>query len=81
MSDTSREVSKRVERWRGMSTTQKLELVDELNRACAALATAGARQRHPHATEREIRHRVLALSLHRDLMVAAYDWDPQIERY
>ena len=80
--DTSPEVSALVvERWREMSPTEKLDLVDELNRACATLATAGVRQRHPDAGEREVHLRVLALSLDRDLMVAAYGWDPHLEGY
>ena len=79
-SDTSPEVSARViARWRAMSPTEKLDLVDELNRACAELATIGVRQRHPDATDREIQLRVLSLSVDRDLMMAAYGWDPLVE--
>jgi len=82
LSDTSPELSARVvERWRAVSATEKVDLVDELNRACAALATAGVRQRHPDADEDEVRLRVIALSVPRDLMVAAHDWDPQVEGY
>lgn len=81
-SDTSPDVSARViERWRAMSPTEKLDLVDELNRACTELATAGVRQRHPDAGADEVRMRVIALSVPRELMVAAYGWDPETEGY
>ena len=81
-SDTTPEISERVvQRWREMSAFEKLALVDELNQTCATLATAGVRQRHPDADEREVRTRVLALSVDRELMVAAYDWDPHVEGY
>ncbi len=80
--DTTPEIAERVvQRWREMSAVEKMALVDELNQTCATLATAGVRQRHPDANEREVRLRVLALSVDRELMVAAYDWDPHVEGY
>jgi hypothetical protein len=82
LSDTSPEISTQViERWRGMSATAKLNVVDELDRACTAMATAGVRRRHPHADDEEVHLRVLALTVPRELMVGAYGWDPQIEGY
>jgi hypothetical protein len=37
------------------------------------------RLRHPDAGPDEVRLRALALRLGRDLMIAAYGWDPDIE--
>lgn len=53
-SDTSLEAENRqVEHWRRMSPMQKLQIVDELNRAVDDLSLAGIRMRHPGASERE----------------------------
>jgi hypothetical protein len=40
---------------------------------------AGVRLRHPDASDDEVRLRVLALRLGRDLMLEVYGWDPSIE--
>jgi hypothetical protein len=37
---------------------------------------AGVRSQYPHADEREVRCRVAARHLPRDLMIKAYHWDP-----
>ena len=44
----------RVEAYRRMTPTQKLEIVCALNDAVRALALADIRRRHPHAGEREL---------------------------
>jgi hypothetical protein len=75
--DTSSDALERVvDRWRSMSPREKLDEVAALNLACEQLAQAGARTRHPAAGELEIRRRVTALRLGRELMISAYDWDP-----
>ncbi len=55
LSDTSAEaMALKVERLRAMSYAEKAALVDELNRAVQRMAEAGARCRHPDATDREV---------------------------
>jgi hypothetical protein len=39
----------------------------------------GIRERHPTASERELRLRLAALKYGRDLMVRACGWDPDVE--
>jgi len=68
-----------VDRWRAMSVADKLGAVAVLNRACVQLSESGVRRRHPDATDDEVRHRVFALRLGRDLMVDVYGWDPVVE--
>ena len=68
-----------VERWRAMSPTELLHVVDRLNASCERLSEAGVRQRHPAADDDEVRLRVIALRLGRDLMVEVYGWDPDVE--
>jgi len=68
-----------VDRWRRMSPSEKLDQVAQLNQACDQLSEAGVRSRHPDANDDEVRMRVFALRLGRELMVKAYDWDPAIE--
>ena len=68
-----------IERWRAMSPAEKLAVVDAANRACEALAAVGVRRRHPEASDDEVRQRVIALRLGRQLSVAVYGWDPDVE--
>ncbi|MEL6891445.1 MAG: hypothetical protein AAFP84_07615 [Actinomycetota bacterium] len=69
--DTPPEVLAAVtDRWRVMSAWDRFERVAELNDSCEQLAEVGVRQRHPAADEHEVRLRVLALRLGRDLMVS-----------
>ena len=78
--DTTADVECRmVERWRAMSATRRFELVAELNDACERMSELGVRQRYPSAGDRDVRLRVLALRLGRDLMVEVYGWDPDVE--
>ena len=78
--DTSAEVSALLaQRWRSMSPTEKFEAVHAANRDCAALAEAGVRRRYPDASDHEVRLRVAALHLGRELSVAVYGWDPHVE--
>lgn len=68
-----------VDHWRGMSPAAKLEQVAAANRSCERLAEIGVRSRYPSASSDEIRRRVTALRLGRELMVAAFGWDPVAE--
>lgn len=70
-----------LERLRGMTPREKLDLVRRLNRGLIALSTAGVRARHGAIDERELALRVAALRLPRDLMIRAFRWDPEREGY
>ncbi len=70
-----------IERFRGMTPSEKLEMVRRLNRSLIALSTAGVRSRHGSIDERELALRVAALRLPRDLMIRAFGWDPEREGY
>ncbi len=68
-----------VECWRRMTAAEKFAIVHELNQACEAMSRAGVRLRHPDATDEEVRVRVIALRLGRELSVAVHGWDPDVE--
>ncbi len=67
------------DRWRTMSAVDKLGVVADLNRACDQLSASGVRRRYPAACDDEVRRRVVALRLGRELMVTVYGWDPALE--
>jgi hypothetical protein len=60
---------------------RKAAMVDSLTRSCQELAAAGIRMRHPNASDREIRLRLAALWLDRDVMMNVFHWDPEQEGY
>ena len=60
---------------------RKAAMVDALTRACQELAAAGIRLRYPNASEEEVRMRLAALWLERELMIRIFNWDPAREGY
>lgn len=64
---------------RRLSARDRLDRVAELNLLCEQLSEAGVRARYPSAGETEVRLRVLALRLGRELMIDVYGWDPAVE--
>jgi hypothetical protein len=66
---------------REVPSWRKAAMVDSLTRACQELAAAGIRMRHPDATREEIRMRVAALWLDRDIMIRVFGWDPAQKGY
>ncbi len=75
--DTTEEVDRRqFELWREMPDWRKLHLFGELCDTARALAEAGLRERHPHASDQEIRMRLAATWLDRATMIRFYGWDP-----
>ncbi len=60
---------------------RKAAMVESLTRACQELAAAGIRRRYPTASGEEVRMRVAALWLDRDLMIRVFNWDPAREGY
>jgi hypothetical protein len=78
--DTSREAEElQFEAYRRMSFAEKLAVIDDLNRTADGLARAGIRERHPNATDEEIRKRLAALWYGREFTVKWLGWDPNVE--
>jgi hypothetical protein len=77
-SDTPRDVEQLlIEGYRRMTPHEKLDRVKQLNRSVRMLALAGIRQRFGHhLSEREERLHLAALSIDRETMIEAFDWDP-----
>lgn len=67
--------------WQQMPPWEKARRVCDLNRTCQELALIGIRARHPHADEREIRLRLAALRLDRQIMTNLLGWDPEQQGY
>ena len=67
-----------VEAYRAMTPEQKLQRVSELSLAVRQLARARIRATYPNAPERSVQLRLAALTIDRDLMVRAFDWDPRL---
>jgi hypothetical protein len=68
-----------VARWAEMTPTEKLQIVQDLNESVAALAIAGIRDRHPGATDHEVKMRLGVLRYGDELMRRAYGWNAGIE--
>ena len=79
--DTSPEVARLIiEGLRAMTPEQKLRRVFDLNRTLELLQEARIRAQYgPAIPEREVRLRLAALRLGRDLMIRAFGWDPEVE--
>ena len=71
--DTSAEIERlQIEAWRRMSPLDRLLAANALSRQVQALALAGVRHRHPHASERECFLRLAAIKLGRERTVQLY---------
>ena len=70
-----------IEAYRRMPPLEKVRRLTEIIRACEQLALAGIRERHPQASEWEIRLRLAALRLDRETVVRVFGWDPAREGY
>lgn len=62
--------------WRRMSAEEKLRIVGELCDSVRYLAEMGLRERHPDASDDEIRMRLFSTWLDRRTMIQCYGWDP-----
>lgn len=58
--------------WRSMPPWKKLHMVGEMNATVRHLAMIGLRQRHPGASERELKRRLAGLLLGEELATKAY---------
>lgn len=65
-----------LQRVREMDPLDRLERMEDLNRAAREIAFAGLRQRYPNAGQHELELREAALRLGRDTMRRYFDWDP-----
>jgi hypothetical protein len=75
--DTSRAVEERMDAaYRRMSPAEKVRRMAALTELTHALALARIRAEHPGESEREHRLRLLSRWLPRELMIAAFGWDP-----
>jgi hypothetical protein len=81
--DTPPEIEEIVlERYRQMSPFEKLMQVFELNYRAQQMAALRIQAQYgPDLSERELRLRLAALWLDRELMIEAFGWDPEIEGY
>jgi hypothetical protein len=63
---------------RAMSPSQRLARVFELGQIQQALQFTNVRANYPEAGAEEVFFRVAARRLGRDLMIRAYNWDPDL---
>ena len=61
--------------------SRKLAMAFSMTDAVRRAALAGVRSRHPALSDEEARLRLAAVLLPRDLVAAAYGWDPDVEGY
>jgi hypothetical protein len=61
---------------RAKTPGERMSLALQLTNLAIQVSAAGVRSRHPHASEEELAMRSAALRLPRELMIAAYGWDP-----
>ncbi len=66
-----------IEGLRRMSFQEKVRVLEALHGAAWRMALEGVKQRHPHAGREEIRLRLGALRIPRELMIRAFGWDPE----
>lgn len=67
--------------YRRMTPQQKLNKVCQLNLALKTLQLARLRAQYGEMSPREEVLRLGALRLPRELMIAAFGWDPEVEGY
>jgi hypothetical protein len=80
LSDTSADAERfLIEGYRRMSPMDKLRRVESLNRAVTQLQRARIRKQYGDISEDEMRMRIGALRLGRDLMIKAFGWDPDVQ--
>ncbi|MEW6608347.1 MAG: hypothetical protein AB1414_13035 [bacterium] len=70
-----------IERLRKAPAWRKVEMVNQITTTCRELALIGLRRRYPEAPDEELTKRLAALVLPRQLVISAYNWDPQKEGY
>ncbi|HBE80842.1 MAG TPA: hypothetical protein DDW65_24105 [Firmicutes bacterium] len=70
-----------IEGFRKMSPSQRFKMAIEMSEAIRDLAKTGILKRHPGISDEELRKRLGALLLGRELSIKVNDWDPELEGY
>jgi hypothetical protein len=70
-----------IEAYRAMPPWRKIKIVQDLNRATAALAIADIRRRHPSANEREVLLRLASRRIDPELLRRHFGWDVRVQGY
>lgn len=70
-----------IERVRRMPIWERALQWDALNREWRERILAELRDRYPQADEQELRKRLAARLLPRDIVIRMFDWDPEKEGY
>lgn len=70
-----------IEGYRKMLPSQRLQLALAMSETVRDLAKAGILKRHPGISEEELRKRLGALLLGRELSIKVNGWDPETEGY
>lgn len=68
-----------IEGWRRMSAEEKVGQVCRLTSECRRFSLAGIRDRHPGASEEELRLRLASFWLDRETMLRLFGWDPEVQ--
>ncbi len=80
--DTSPEAEKvLIELLRKAPAWKKLEMVSQITTTCRELALSGLRRRYPKSNDEELKKRLAALVLPRQIVIRVYNWDPEKEGY
>lgn len=67
--------------YRAMSPAQKLETVVQMNNAVLEMAAARLRQQYGKMTNRELKLRLAALWIDREMLKRAFGYDPDTHGY
>lgn len=79
VSDTSPEAARLLnDGYRRMSPTEKLQRVASLNRTLVKLSAARIKAQYGPISDEEMRLRLAALRLGRDMMIKLFGWDPEL---
>ena len=70
-----------IEGYRRMSPREKLERVASLNRALDQLAMARLKKSYPDDSDRDLQLRLASLSIDKELMIKAFNWNPEEHGY
>lgn len=70
-----------IEGYRKMSPGQRFQMAMEMSEAVRDLAKTGILKRHPGISDEELRKRLGALLLGRELSIKVNGWDPEKEGY
>jgi hypothetical protein len=70
-----------IEGFRKMPPGQRFKMAIEMSEAIRDLAKMGILKRYPGISDEELRKRLGALLLGRELSIKVNDWDPELEGY